>query len=71
VDWGHPYTIITKADRFIKLLYPSDSADTIKLVSANEETRMDGSRLYPDKEVQKSEILYIYKVVGSLRREQL
>lgn len=71
VDWGHPYTIVTKADRFIKLLYPSDNGENIKLVSANEETRMDGSRLYPDKEVQKSEILYIYKVVGSLRREQL
>ena len=71
VDWGHPYTIITKTDRFIKLLYPSDDGDSIKLVSSNEETRKDGSRIYPDKEVQKAEILYLYKVVGSLRREQL
>ena len=71
IDWGHPYVIIAREDRFIKLLYPSDDAECIRLVSANEETRADGSRLYPDNNIPKVDILYIYKVVGTLRREQI
>lgn len=71
IDWGNPYVIISRDDRFIKLLYPSDDADCIRLVSANEETRADGSRIYPDNNIEKSHILYIYKVVGHLRREQI
>ena len=71
IDWGHPYVIIAREDRFIKLLYPSDDAECIRLVSANEETRADGSRLYPDNNIPKADILYIYKVVGTLRREQI
>lgn len=71
IDWGHPYVIISREDRFVKLLYPSDKADCIRLVSANEETRSDGSRLYPDNDLPKEYILYLYKVVGHLRREQL
>jgi hypothetical protein len=71
IDWGHPYIIISRSDRFMKLLYPSDATDCIRLVSANEETRTDGSRLYPDKDMPTAEILHLYKVVGQLRREQL
>lgn len=71
VDWGHPYVIISRSDRFMKLLYPSEHADCIRLVSANEDTRTDGSRLYPDKDMPTVEILHLYKVVGQLRREQL
>lgn len=71
IDWGHPYIIVSNSDRFLKLLYPSDDAECIRLVSANEETRPDGSRMFPDKDIHKSHILYIYKVVGQLRREQL
>ena len=71
IDWGHPYIVISRSDRFMKLLYPSDDADCIRLVSANEDTRADGTRLYPDKDMHKENILFVYKVVGHLRREQL
>ena len=71
IDWGHPYIIISRSDRFMKLLYPSDDAECVRLVSANEETRADGSRLFPDRDIEKVDILYIYKVVGTLRREQM
>ena len=71
IDWGHPYIIVSRSDRFLKLIYPSDDAEHIRLVSANEELRTDGTRLYPDRDMEKADILHIYKVIGNLRREQI
>lgn len=71
IDYGHAYTIITREDRFLKLLYPSDQADSIRLVSVNEDVRKDGVRLFPDRDVKKEDVLFLYKVVGTLRREQI
>ena len=72
IDYGRAYIIITQNDRFLKCVYPSThDADNLRLVSANEETNRHGDRLYPDREIKKESVLFLYKVVGSLRREQL
>ena len=72
IDFGRAYIIITNSDRYLKCVYPSThDNDNLRLVSANEETNRHGDRLYPDREIKKESVLFLYKVVGSLRREQL
>lgn len=72
IDYGRPYVIVTTDDRVLKCIYQSKhDADCLRLISLNEDTNRHGDRLYPDKEVRKENILYIYKVVGLFRREQL
>lgn len=72
IDYGRPYIIITQSDRLIKCIYQSShDADCLRLVSLNEETNRHGDRLYPDRDIKKDTIIYLYKVVGCLSREQL
>jgi len=72
IDYGSAYIIITRSDRLIKLLYPSSRGDGyIRLCSYNATLKPDGERLYPDRDVPYDNIIYIYKVVGSLHRDQL
>ena len=72
IDYGRPYVVITQSDRVLKCIYPSShDATLLRLTSLNEDTNRHGDRLYPDKEIEKDNILFIYKVVGLFRREQL
>lgn len=72
IDYGHAYLVITTSDRLLKLIYPSHIGDDcLRLTSKNEETKRNGERLFPDRDIKKEYILYLYKVVGSLRREQI
>ena len=72
IDYGSAYIIITKSDRLLKLLYPSDLGDGyIRLCSYNAATKPDGERLYPDRTLSFDNIVFIYKVVGSLHRDQI
>lgn len=72
IDYGRAYVVVTRNDRVLKCIYPSKhDADLLRLTSINEETNRQGDRLHPDKEVPKEDILFIYKVVGVFRREQL
>lgn len=72
IDYGRTYIIITQSDRLLKNIYPSThDATCLRLQSANEATNRQGDRLYPDREIPKEYILYLYKVVGCLRREQI
>lgn len=72
IDFGRAYVIITRSERVLKCIYPSKhDADNLRLTSFNEDTNRQGDRLFPDKEMPKSEILFIYKVVGMFRREQI
>ena len=72
IEYGRAYAIVTRDNRYIKCLYPSKhDADNIRLTSLNEDTNRQGDRLYPDREIAKENILFIYKVVGLFRREQL
>ena len=72
IDYGRAYVIITRDERLLKCLYQSKhDAQNLRLVSLNEDTNRQGDRLYPDREVQKENILFIYKVVGMFRREQI
>lgn len=72
IDYGRAYVVVTRNDRVLKCIYPSKhDADLLRLTSINEETNRQGDRLHPDKEVPKEDILFIYKVVGIFRREQL
>ena len=72
IDYGRPYLIITTCDRLLKCIYQSKhDADCLRLISLNEDTNRQGDRLYPDREIKKETILHLYKVVGSLQREQI
>ena len=72
IDYGRPYVIITRNERVLKCIYQSKhDATLLRLTSLNEDTNRHGDRLYPDKEIEKDNILFIYKVVGLFRREQL
>lgn len=72
IDYGRAYVVVTHNDRVLKCIYQSThDAELLRLTSINEETNRQGDRLFPDKEVRKENILYIYKVVGMFRREQL
>lgn len=72
IDYGRAYVIITQSDRLLKCIYKSKKeADFLRLVSLNEETYRNGDRLYPDKDIRKDSIRFIYKVVGLFRREQI
>ena len=72
IDYGSAYIIITKSDRLLKCIYPSKhDAQNLRLVSVNEDENRHGDRIYPDREIGKDTIIYLYKVVGSLSREQI
>jgi phage repressor protein C with HTH and peptisase S24 domain len=71
IDFGQCYIVITREDRLIKIIYESVNQDYHTLVSYNVEKGPDGRRKYPDREIAKEDIIFLYKVVGNLRRSQL
>jgi hypothetical protein len=72
IDYGRAYVIVTQNERVLKCIYQSKhDADCLRLTSFNEDTNRHGDRLFPDKEIKKENILFIYKVVGMFRREQI
>lgn len=72
IDYGRTYLIITKSDRLLKNLYPSKhDASNFRLNSFNEATNRQGDRLFPDYDIPKDSVLHLYKVIGSLRREEI
>lgn len=72
IDYGRTYIVITRDERVLKCVYPSKhDATKLRLTSLNEETNRQGDRLFPDREIEKENILFLYKVVGMFRREQI
>lgn len=72
IDFGATYLVITQADRLLKNIYPSaTSEDSLRLTCINEDVNRFGDRLYPDRDIKKENIIYLYKVVGSLSRSQI
>lgn len=72
IDYGRTYLVITSSDRLLKMLYESGKGDEyLRLCSYNVDTKPDGERLYPDRDIHLDNILFIYKVVGSLQRDQI
>lgn len=72
IDYGRAYVVITPNERVLKCVYQSKhDAQSLRLTSLNEDTNRYGDRLFPDKEIKKENILFLYKVVGLFRREQL
>lgn len=71
IDFGHTYLVITQSDRLLKVLYPSDKEGTLILSAINPDTTPQGAPLYPSREIPTSSVLFIYKVIGVLHREQI
>lgn len=72
IEWGRPYMVITRNERVLKCIYKSThDADLVRLTSINEDTKRNGDRLYPDREIRKDDILYIYRVEAVFRRERM
>lgn len=72
IDYGRCYVVITAYDRILKTIYQSKyGPDFLKLCSYNAKLNPSGEREYPDRDISKSDILFLYKVVGKLEREQI
>lgn len=71
VDTGQCYVVVTREDRLIKIIYESEKPGHYTLVSYNNALCPDGRRKYPDRDIPKSDIVFLYKVSGKLRRTQL
>lgn len=71
IENGQAYIVITKEDRLLKLVYYEWKSDHITLVSYNASLNPDGRRTYPDMNVFVNDILFVYKVVGRISRNQL
>jgi hypothetical protein len=72
IDFGNTYLVITKSDRLLKNIYPSKESDEcLRLTCINDEVNRFGERLFPDREIKKEYIIFLYKVVGSLSRSQI
>lgn len=69
IENGQPYIVITKEDRLLKLVYQEN--DKLSLVSYNTVLNPDGRRTFPDMVVEADDILFLYKVVGRLARNQI
>lgn len=72
IEWGRAYMVITANERVLKCIYKSShDADCIRLTSYNEEVNRHGDRLFPDREIRKDDVLYIYRVEAMFRRERM
>ena len=71
IEYGHASVIVTVADRLIRNVYPSDNDGCIRLSASNADRNGHGTPVFPDFDIKKDMVLYLYKVVGCLRREQL
>lgn len=72
IDFGQCYVVITREDRYIKSIYESEKGEEyVSIVSYNTSVNPDGRRKYPDRNIQLNDILFLYKVIGNLRRTQL
>lgn len=72
IDFGRPYLVVTQSDRLLKAIYESkEGKDFLRLSSFNMETNEVGDRLYPDRDIRTDNVLFLYKVVGSISREQI
>ena len=72
IDYGRPYLVITRSDRLLKCIYESKMGnDFLRLSSLNMAVNKLGDRLYPDRDIRAENILFLYKVVGSLNRDQI
>lgn len=69
IENGQPYIVITKEDRLLKLVYQEN--DKLTLVSYNTALNPDGRRTFPDMPINPDEVLYLYKVVGRIARNQM
>lgn len=72
IDFGRCYVLITASDRLLKSVYQSKISDKyLRLCSYNTKQTPAGEREFPDREIMKSDILYLYKVIGKLERDQI
>lgn len=69
IENGQPYIVITKEDRLLKLVYIEN--EKLSLVSYNTVLNPDGRRTYPDMVISPDDILFLYKVVGKVARNQI
>lgn len=62
IEYGRAYVVITRHDRLVRVIQPSD-IDGCVTISDNSEC--------PAQDIAIGDIQYLYKVVGFLRREQM
>ena len=67
---GKKYLVVTKTEKTIRFVCSSGENGLLKLVALNTETNKKGISLYPDFEIAEKDILFLYKIVGAISREQ-
>lgn len=69
--FGQKYLFITKSGRYVRQVYSSNlGEDYLRLTPLNTSTDEAGQRLHPSHDIKKSEILFTFKIVGAISREQ-
>lgn len=72
IDYGRPYLVITNENRLLKNIYTSSlGKGYLRLCSSNTGLNPAGERMYPDRDISLENVLFLYKVVGSIRREEM
>ena len=67
---GKKYLVVTKTEKTIRFVCSGGENGLLRLVALNTEANKKGVSLYPDLEIAEKDILFLYKIVGSISREQ-
>lgn len=70
ITFGQKYFVVTRNEKTIRLIYSGREKGLLRLVTLNTEVSKKGVSLYPDFEIAEKDILFLYKIVGSISREQ-
>lgn len=70
IEYGRAYIIVTVNDRLVKNIYQGGDG-MLRLSSTNAERNGHGTPIYPDYDMRIDSVLYLYKVVACLHREQV
>lgn len=67
---GEKYLVVTKTEKTIRFVCSGGENGLLRLVALNTETNKKGVSLYPDFEIAEKDVLFLYKIVGAISREQ-
>lgn len=70
ITFGQKYFVATRNEKMIRLIYSGREKGLLRLVALNTEANKKGVSLYPDLEIAEKDILFLYRIVGSISREQ-
>lgn len=67
---GKKYLVVTKTEKTIRFVCSGGENGFLRLSAINTEFAKKDQRLYPDLLINENDILFLYRIVGSISREQ-